>query len=103
MIIKPEKVDKVSKVFTNFFMSLNMLKDEDNASFLEIFLGFVYAVKLISKAIEIAGILTPEEISKIDEQLFNVTNKTITKDKIKHLFEFVNGYKSEVSDVGSDE
>lgn len=98
-----KKVETAARVFVSFFIDLNTIEDENRASFIENLLGFIYASKSILKGVEVAGILTVEQIEKINEELSAAVEQNISGEKTQKLFEVIKRFKAEVNDVGSDE
>ena len=64
-----ELISKVSNAFSTIF--LKSVKDTSNEkyTFLNMLLGFVYASKKLLNSMQALGILTSDEVKKIDEQL----------------------------------
>lgn len=62
-------VERLAKIFIGFFVDLNFNDKLKDVTFLEIFLGFVYSIKKVTRSLILLNIFTEEQFKKIGDIL----------------------------------
>jgi uncharacterized protein YicC (UPF0701 family) len=95
------KITQISNtVVTFFFTVLNSIENKNKTSFLETFVGFSYAIKSLSKAVEVV-ILTPEILKSIDDNLSEVIEQNLSEGNVSKLLKIMKKFKMEEGDVNA--
>lgn len=87
-MIDHKKVEASAQIITNFFIDLN--KNVKDISFIENYLGLVYAYNKINKALSSVDILKEEQMKKICEVLENLAKNEVDENLFNSIKEKLN-------------